>query len=247
MEAIFNNKMMKLRIIASGSSGNCYLLEADEKETLVLEAGVKASTLKEAIDFDTDRVVGVLVSHRHGDHARYVPDYVRAGFFVYGHPSVFDKEHHRNKTIVPEQNFTVGNFRVMAFDVEHDTPCYGYLIQHPEMGVLVFATDTASINVGFNNVNHWLLEANYDNDSLQEAIQSGRTHGSSKWRLMGTHLSLENVIGVLLENNLSKTKTITLCHLSSRNSDEKKFVRKVQEHTGKEVYIATAGGVVELG
>ena len=56
---------MFLRVLGSGSSGNCYLLES-ENEVLVVEAGVPFKEVKEAIDYQTSKIVGVLSSHEHG-------------------------------------------------------------------------------------------------------------------------------------------------------------------------------------
>ena len=42
---------MKLRILGSSSSGNCYLLE-DESECLVIEAGLPFKEVKKALDFN---------------------------------------------------------------------------------------------------------------------------------------------------------------------------------------------------
>lgn len=56
---------MFMKTIGSGSSGNCYLLD-DGKHILIIEAGIPFSDVKEAIDYQTSRIVGVLSSHEHG-------------------------------------------------------------------------------------------------------------------------------------------------------------------------------------
>lgn len=56
---------MFLRVLGSGSSGNCYLLESAD-EVLVVEAGFPFADVKEAIDYQTSKIVGVLSSHEHG-------------------------------------------------------------------------------------------------------------------------------------------------------------------------------------
>ena len=47
-----------------------------------------------------------------------------------------------------------------------ECPCYGFLIRHPEMGTLIYATDTELIKWRFKNVNHILLGVNYDPELL---------------------------------------------------------------------------------
>ena len=56
---------MKLTVIDSGSKGNCYLFTCSKGETLIVEAGVKLKSIKEALDFNLKDVVGVVVSHSH--------------------------------------------------------------------------------------------------------------------------------------------------------------------------------------
>lgn len=74
---------MILECIATGSSGNCYILQADNGERLVLDAGISISRLKQAIDFDIKTLRGCLITHRHKDHARCVDELERIGAYVY--------------------------------------------------------------------------------------------------------------------------------------------------------------------
>ena len=57
--------MHEIRIINSGSSGNCYLLMAN-KEVLVLDAGVPFKEVKIALGFNIRQIVGTVVTHEHG-------------------------------------------------------------------------------------------------------------------------------------------------------------------------------------
>ena len=56
--------MIVLKVIASGSSGNCYALCADN-EILLLDLGFKALDIKKSIDFRISDVVACLVTHNH--------------------------------------------------------------------------------------------------------------------------------------------------------------------------------------
>lgn len=70
---------MTLRVLGSSSSGNCYLLQSETTgEVLAIEAGIKFDKVKQALDFDVNSVVGCIVSHEHGDHAKSVPDFINA-------------------------------------------------------------------------------------------------------------------------------------------------------------------------
>jgi ribonuclease BN (tRNA processing enzyme) len=59
-------------------------------------------------------------------------------------------------------------------------------------------------------------------------------------------MSIQNCVKFLQSNDLSKTDSITLIHLSDRNSHAKLFKEKVQKATGKRVEIAENGLVINL-
>ena len=59
------NKGLKLIVVGSSSRGNCYALDSGD-EILLLEAGVRYSTMQKAINYKTDKIVGVCISHAHG-------------------------------------------------------------------------------------------------------------------------------------------------------------------------------------
>ena len=67
---------MKLKVLGSGSSGNCYILENDT-EALIIEVGVPFKDVKVALNFDIKKIKAVIVTHEHGDHRRYWYEYVR--------------------------------------------------------------------------------------------------------------------------------------------------------------------------
>src|SRR5689334_18059148 len=73
---------MNLKIINSGSSGNCYILESDTT-ALIIECGVPMKEIMQGLDFNLNKVAGVLVSHEHKDHCKSVKDIVAAGLDVY--------------------------------------------------------------------------------------------------------------------------------------------------------------------
>lgn len=65
---------MKLKCLGSGSSGNCYLLTADNGETLLLDAGLPIMDIKRGLGWNVKNVVGAVVTHHHKDHSQSVVD-----------------------------------------------------------------------------------------------------------------------------------------------------------------------------
>lgn len=55
---------MELKVIGTGSTGNCYILK-HKTDMLLLDAGVSKDKILKAIDFNTAVIDGVLVSHQH--------------------------------------------------------------------------------------------------------------------------------------------------------------------------------------
>ena len=51
---------MKLKCIATGSSGNCYTQTSIRGETLILDCGIPIKEIKKGLDWNIKDVVGVL-------------------------------------------------------------------------------------------------------------------------------------------------------------------------------------------
>ena len=235
---------MRLNVLGSDSNGNCYVLQND-KEALIIEAGVRFSEVKKALKWQLSKVVGAVITHEHNDHAKYVRDFVSNGITVLALPSVFkakgiDSLSFR-KEIEPMHGYIVGGFKVFAMPVCHDVPCVGFIIEHEDMGRMLFVTDTMMLEYRVPGLNHILLEANYAEDILDAKIEAGSVPLSMKPRLIHSHMEIETTKGILRANDLSGVNEIVLIHLSNGNSDERRFVREVQETSGKPVYEAVAG------
>lgn len=235
---------MRLNVLGSDSNGNCYVLQND-KEALIIEAGVRFPEVKKALKWQLSKVVGAVITHEHNDHAKYVRDFVSNGITVLALPSVFkakgiDSLSFR-KEIEPMHGYIVGGFKVFAMPVCHDVPCVGFIIEHGDMGRMLFVTDTMMLEYRVPGLNHILLEANYAEDILDAKIEAGSVPLSMKPRLIHSHMEIETTKGILRANDLSGVNEIVLIHLSNGNSDERRFVREVQETSGKPVYAAVAG------
>jgi phosphoribosyl 1,2-cyclic phosphodiesterase len=233
---------MKLITLGSSSAGNGYLLQS-ETETLIIEAGIRLSTVKKALDFNLRTVVGVIISHKHGDHAKYLEEYAKAGIMVLTSLDVLSSQKvlvasTLCKEIKAGKGYKVGGFKIVPFDVCHDVPCLGFLISHPESGNVLFLTDTFMCEYTFENINHFMIEANYADDILEDNITIGTVHPSMRFRLLQTHMELKTVKGIITANINAEVRNIVLIHLSSGNSQEDRFVREIQEMTGIPVFAA---------
>ena len=57
--------MMKLKCIATGSTGNCYALTSNSGETLILDCGIPIKEIKKGLDWNIRGIKGVIISHTH--------------------------------------------------------------------------------------------------------------------------------------------------------------------------------------
>lgn len=221
---------MQLKVVGSGSSGNLYILET-EHEALVIEAGVHLKELKKAMNFNLSKIAGVLISHQHGDHAKYAASYKMNGLGVLDEFS--------GKVVV-------GGFKVIPFEVVHDVKTYGFLIHHEEMGTTCYISDTHYVPVKMKGLNNMLIECNYCQQILDGNIAMGTVPAMLRERIIESHMELQTVKGVMRANDLSKVNNIVLLHLSNANSDAERFKREIGQLTGKRVTIAEAGLVMDF-
>lgn len=220
--------------MGSGSSGNCYLLSA-ETETLVLDCGLPIREIKKGLDWDISKVVGVLCSHVHSDHAKAVKDFENMGIPVF-------KPYDETKACPLKIRY--GSFSVQAFKVPHDgVPCYGFYITVDGHRIL-YATDFEYLPCSFKNVRltDMIVECNHQT----ELVDKGQAKYSHQIK---GHCSLDTLIEkVIKENMTSDLRTVILCHLSCDSADPLECLSEVQNVVGEGVkcVVATAGETVEL-
>ena len=228
---------MDIKIIASGSSGNAYLI-GDGKTRLLLDAGIPFKRIQIGCGFRTSSIDGCLVTHRHGDHAMAIPKLLQRGITVYSNADVAEL-HKGVRVLMPLQEHTIRTFRVLPFEAEHDVQCFGYQVTSEETGEkLIYITDSAYVKYTFSGLTHIMIEANYAQEIMIDNVRDGKIPFSLAERVAGTHMSIDTLIDLLRANDMTKVRQIYLLHLSDGNSDAAAFRRQVQQETGAEVYIA---------
>lgn len=247
--------MTTITTVGSGSSGNCYIVESVYNGVsmgrLIIEAGVRFKTVQEALKFDLKDVCGCLLSHEHGDHAGFAAEYARYQITLCGTMGTISAlglpVGTRAVMLPKKQSCHVGVYRVMAFETEHDAaePC-GFLINCPDGNRILFATDTYYLKYKFPMVSIYMLECNYEESVLRRNIKEGNIHPSVGERVRNSHMSLSQCVETLKANDLSKAKAIILIHLSGDNGKPEHFQRKVEEVTGRLVYVARKGGIYSV-
>lgn len=219
------NYMAILKILGSGSSGNGYVIECSD-ESLIIELGLPYKNY--IMSTPMSNVAGALVSHTHGDHLvkNTAAKMLKMCIPVYGNKSVteavknIDVVNCSRELKLHSMTVVGKGFKVQPIKLSHSVENFGFVIDHREFGRLVFATDTSAFNLKIKNVNHWMIECNYDPNIVVDTKLSGNEVRSN----YSDHLSKQKCIDVLL-NNYDKdiTKSITLIHLSDSNSNAVAF------------------------
>lgn len=237
---------MELKVLATGSKGNCYILTAYNHEKLIIECGIGIKKILEGLEFNLSGVCGCVVTHEHKDHSKSIKDIAKRGIEVFATSGTFEcsniKDMHNKTCIRPLEQFKVGGFTILPFDTEHDCKePVGFLIHHEEMGNLLFATDTYYIKYKFPGLNHIMIECNYDSDILDENVAENRIHGFLRNRIIRSHFELGNVKNFLESNDLKEVNEIVLIHLSGDNSDPERFKEEIMKCSGCPAYVAGPG------
>jgi phosphoribosyl 1,2-cyclic phosphodiesterase len=218
---------MNVWSIASGSSGNAYLVRS-EGTTLLVECGIPLSRIKSFLKeqgINPHDIDGVLLTHDHSDHIRSarqfsdqfrVPIYATAG--TLGHASLRDAEHAR--PIVDGIYQTIGDVEVLPFAVPHDAyePVGFKLAAHA--ATMTITTDLGHIPLDvqrhFRDNDLLILEANHDVELLQE----GPYPHFLKRRVLGQHGHISNVTAAkaLAACRDRVPPEVWLAHLSPTNN-----------------------------
>lgn len=245
---------MKLHVVGTGSRGNGYILE-DDRDALIIEAGLPFREYQLPLGYDTSKVRGVLISHHHGDHAshcaefldRYIPCYTTAG-----EAPLIKGERGRIKRIEYNKTITLGSFRVVAFPTIHDTPepC-GYVINHPDTGNILFLTDTSddiAALARFPKISSALLECNWDPTTIWDKATAGEIADVYARRAVESHLSVDGAKAVAGGLDRETLRQVILIHGSESNGNSPKFITELEEELGggARVQIARRGLALDI-
>lgn len=227
---------MKLKCIATGSSGNCYLLTSNSGETLILDCGIPIKEIKKGLDWNIKDVVGVLCTHKHLDHSKPLDNFKKMSIPVFApYQRSYNKKNYGGFTIYPFPLQTLdGNWTHTDANGE-PCPIYGFLITHKEMGRMLYITDCELIKWKFNDINHVLLGVNYDKDLVD-------TDNPKANHVFRGHLSIDTACDFVKANDSDSLQNVIMCHLSSENADKDSFIAKMKNAVnGANVDVAEQG------
>lgn len=209
---------MFLKTVSTGSIGNCYLLQENNGETLILDCGVPLKDIKKGLDWNIRNVAGCIVTHEHKDHSRSVKDLRNMGIRVIA-PYESGEVH--------SMHFKLGGFDIQAFEVPHNgTWCNGFYIKTPlpDEQRILYMTDLEYCPYSFKKqrINHMLIECNY----IADMVDSDLPNFCHKVK---GHCELQTTKGIVETNNSTDLRTVILCHIGCETCDNDRIVAEVQK------------------
>ncbi|MDE7108610.1 MAG: MBL fold metallo-hydrolase [Muribaculaceae bacterium] len=244
-EPLPEDRLLYYFSIGSGSSGNsCYV--GTRKGGILIDAGVKADIIESTLasnGIDMKKVVGVLLTHDHSDHVRYVYTLLRnhrhirlyctnrvlTGILRRHSISKRIKDYH--SPIFKEIPFKLADLEITAFEVPHDgVDNMGFSITFDDRN-FVLATDLGAVKERarhyMSRANYLVIEANYDlrmllNGSYPEYLKARIQTEAGHMDNVATAAFLKEIVNPDLKN-------IFLCHLSKDNNTPQKALKAVRD------------------
>ena len=233
--------MINIKVIGSGSSGNCYLANINGTQ-LLLECGLPFKTIQKALNFKLSTVEACLLTHEHIDHSKAVKDLLKNSIDVYATKGTFDAlnvKSHRAISFLKDKEDTYcykffNRFCVLPFQAIHDAqePVSFYIKDVHTKESLLFVTDTAYMPYKIPNVDILMVECNYVKNVININLKNESLNLILRNRIVKNHMSLETLLNALKQANLSNLKKIYVLHLSDANSEEKSILTAIQRQTG---------------
>lgn len=228
---------MNLRIcsLASGSSGNSYVVFTDSTALLV-DAGISCKRISEGLSdlgLALSDISGILVTHEHSDHIKGLPVLLKKGLRLYANRETkngiedalcisIDPEN----TVIFNQNgvFQIGDIEITSFSTSHDALNPTAFAFESDGKRICIVTDTGCISPEIKDqirlADILVLESNHD----ENVLKMGPYPWFLKQRILSDkgHLSNEaaaNVLAeIIAEEKSEKRRIVLLAHLSKENN-----------------------------
>lgn len=237
--------MVKVTVLGSGSSGNATVISMDGV-ALLIDAGFSGIELKrrlEAAGVAPEAIVGILISHEHGDHVRGLRVFCKRHGNLTAYLNMLTAERLQVDGNAPEKivvfsngaPFKVGPFRIDAFSVSHDAvDPVGFVVHCGEIRIGIatdFGHPGVMIPLKLKNCQVLILESNHDPEMLLRSERPPRILHRIRGRR--GHLSNADCASLLDTVAGPETRHVVLAHLSGdcnrRELAEAVLRRKLKE------------------
>lgn len=219
--------MMEVHVLASGSDGNCTVIESDG-EAIMIDAGISCRKILSQMEregVDKDIVKAILITHEHSDHVSGAGATARKlGIPVMCNEATFSVLDLGNVDYVPIDptgSFDVGHMHVTPLPTVHNAIQPSAFFTEVDDKSVLLATDTGKltfpIEAALKKANIAVIEANYDTRMLTDG-----PYPPALKKLIGSdHGHMDNVdTGRALRDTMTDDhrRQIFLAHLSRTNN-----------------------------
>ncbi len=223
---------MSIRIcsLASGSSGNCYMVRTEDT-VLLVDAGISGKQIRlrlEDLGVDIEDVAGVLITHEHSDHIQGLSALIKVNRRIFGSCGTLSNCKISSEEcfnyITPGDSFTIGDITVNSFNTSHDAAeptGYSFTSNGKCISIVTdtgIVTDEVKKHMALADI--LVLESNHD----ENVLKMGPYPWFLKQRILGDkgHLSNEcaaNALSeIILSENSERQRLVLLAHLSKENN-----------------------------
>ena len=165
--------MSRLKIISSGSSGNCVAVYDSRGKYILLDVGIGYKDILNALNWNLSNCVSVYCTHRHSDHSKALAHFIDAGVPCFSNQDVCD---HYNGCQLLDRMVKVDGFKVQTFELVHNAANSAFIVDTPDQIRVLYCTDTQYIPKRVKGVNCAIIECNYDDqvivDNLCEGVEN---------------------------------------------------------------------------
>lgn len=228
---------MRLSVLSSGSSGNCFYAENKDSAVLI-DAGISCKQILERLSFigrSPSKIKGVFITHEHTDHVRGADVFCRN----FGIPIFATEKTSENcllcsdadliNTIKNDETVKINEMNVEAFSKSHKAgdPVSYNIFNGKKVSVITdLGKCCKNVIDNVSDSNLLCIEANHDLKMLEEGPYPWHL---KRWISGDTgHLSNTQAGLLLLEHSPIKLKNIVLSHLSQTNNTPELAFRTVR-------------------
>ena len=209
--------MLNIKVYASSSDGNMYLLQ-NEDTNILLECGIKKEKIIKSLVADGLLITDLnacLITHQHSDHAlnvKYISSYIN----TYSTYSLAET----NKDVKPLKALKpikIGSIKILPIPVSHGKVENNAFVFMDQDSCVFFGTDFSLMEFNLKNFkfDKIYIELNYDETLIEEALKNQNEERKMKYiRQISTHMSKAGCMLHLKKMDLSKCKEIVLLHAS---------------------------------
>lgn len=231
---------MKTFCLSTGSSGNSFYIESQNKIKILVDCGLSFTKTKEYLEekqIDIKDLTAILITHEHSDHIQAldqflkqtdIPIYLSQGTFNF----LKTKTSNQINIIKHHDSLTFDDINILALNRPHDSNealSYIFNDHHKKLGIFTDLghVDNESLHI-LKTLDIIYFETNYDDEIIEQKKHKLYYNYISRLTSNVGHLSLLQAIETLREI-VNDTQIIILSHISETTNTYANSYQKVKQ------------------